>query len=82
MDCRATLSNNDSFLTLLQNAYLSGEKVYLLFDEKGITRAEGLIKTIQTDNTLPFIEIDNGLKILLQDIIAVNGIFLSEYGEC
>jgi hypothetical protein len=82
MDCRVTLSNNDSFLSLLEHAYSSGERVNVLFDEKGMTRAEGLIKMIHTDNSNPFIEIENGFKILVKDIIAVNGIFLSEYGEC
>ena len=82
MDCRVTLSNNDSFLSMLQHAYKSGEKVNVLFDENGMTRAEGLIKMIQTDHSNPFIEIENGLKIQVKDIIAVNGIFLPEYGEC
>jgi hypothetical protein len=53
-----------------------------LFDEEGMTRAEGLIKSIQTVNTTPFVEMENGLRIAIKDIIAVNGIFLPEYGEC
>ena len=82
MDCRATLNNNDSFVDMLQNAFQAEEKVYLLFDDKGMTRAEGLIKKIALDKSPSYIEIENNLQIAIKDIIAVNGIFLPEYGEC
>ena len=81
MDCRLTLNKSDSFLKMLQNSYLSGEKVYLLFDENGMTRAEGRIKAIENDTILT-IEMEDGLKIALRNIVAVNGIFLPDYGEC
>ena len=82
MDCRVTLNSNDSFADMLQKAFQAGEKVHLLFDDKGMTRAEGLIKRIELNNTAPYIAIENGLQIAVKDIIAVNGIFLPEYGEC
>jgi hypothetical protein len=82
MDCRATLNNNDSFVDMLENAFHAGQKVFLLFDDKGMTRAEGLIKRVELDKTPYYIEIENGLQIAIKDIIAVNGIFLPEYGEC
>ena len=82
MDCRLTLSKGDSFLKMLEDSYQSGEKVYLLFDNNGMTRAEGLIKAIHTDNSTPFVEMENDLRIALKDILALNGIFLPEYGEC
>jgi hypothetical protein len=82
MDCRITLTKNESFLTKLQDSYLSAKKVYLLFDQNGMTRAEGLIKAIFTDATGTTIEMEDGLKIALEKIIALNGIFLPEYGEC
>ena len=82
MDCRLTLNTNDSFLEMLRNSFLSNEKVFLLFDRNGMTRGEGFIKTIHIDDTSPFVELENGLVIALRDLVAVNGIFLSEYGEC
>ena len=34
------------------------------------------------DNADNFIEMKDGEKISIKNIIAVNGIFLPEYGEC
>ena len=81
MDCRLTLGKNDSFLHLLQQAQASGEKLYLLLDKNGITRAEGFVKAIQP-GPLPVLELDNGLTTPINKIIAINGIFSPEYGEC
>jgi short-subunit dehydrogenase involved in D-alanine esterification of teichoic acids len=82
MDCRVTLKKNESFLETLYNSLSSGSKVNLLFDDGGISRAEGFVKTIHTDIPDPYIELENEIKINLKTIIAVNGIFLPEYGEC
>lgn len=82
MDARETLPVNDTFMEHLKEAYQSGIKVYLLIDDEGLVRAEGIIKAISTDNINPFIELDNGLSIEVKKIVAVNGLFLPEYGEC
>ena len=82
MDCRVTLRKNENFLETLYNSLSSGGKVNLLFDEGGISRAEGFIKSIHIDAPDPYIELENEIKINLKTIIAVNGIFLQEYGEC
>jgi short-subunit dehydrogenase involved in D-alanine esterification of teichoic acids len=82
MDCRVTLKKNESFLETLYNSLSSGSKVNLLFDDGGISRAEGFVKTIHTDIPDPYIELENEIKINVKTIIAVNGIFLPEYGEC
>ena len=82
MDCRVTLRKNENFLETLYNSLSSGGKVNLLFDEGGISRAEGFIKSIHIDVPDPYIELVNEIKINLKTIIAVNGIFLQEYGEC
>lgn len=82
MDCRVTLGKNESFLETLYNLLTSGSKVNLLFDDGGISRAEGFIKSMHTDIPDLYIELENEIKINLKTIIAVNGIFLPEYGEC
>jgi hypothetical protein len=69
-------------LETLYNSLSSGSKVNLLFDDGGISRAEGFVKTIHTDIPDPYIELENEIKINVKTIIAVNGIFLPEYGEC
>ena len=82
MDWRLTLKKNESFLEILYDSFSSWGKVNLLLDEGGISRAEGFIKSIHTDVPDPYIEFENETRINLKTIIAVNGIFLPEYGEC
>ena len=82
MDCRLILGKNDSFFKMLHSSYESGDKVYLLYDENGMTRAEGFIKSIHNDGTDTMIELENELKIPVKDIMALNGIFLPEFAEC
>jgi hypothetical protein len=82
MDCRITLKRGESFFDQLQILFRSGTEVSLLLDEGGIDRAGGLIKSIQTNDEEPWMELESGVKIKLKTIIAVNGIFLTDYGEC
>jgi hypothetical protein len=83
MDCRITLSEKETFLELLKACYHSKKKVHLLVDNEGITREEGFIVNINDSSvSSEFIEMDNGEKILVRKIIAVNGVFLPEFGEC
>ena len=81
MDFRITLNTTETFLEMLQTAFQEKQKVNLLIDDNGVTRKEGLISAIH--GTSPaFIELGDGSKIDLATIIAVNGIFRPEYGEC
>lgn len=82
MDTRHTLKKNEAFLQVLEDAQQAGSKVNLLLDDAGITRAEGIIISLDTNTPAPFIELNNGLKIALKSIVAVNGVFLPEYSEC
>jgi hypothetical protein len=51
-------------------------------DDNGITRAEGFI--VKMEYTIPggYIELDNEIKIPVKKVLAVNGTFLPEFGEC
>lgn len=83
MDCRVTLNENETFLELLKAFYQSKEKVHLLVDSDGITREEGFIMNVS--DRIPsseHIKMDNGLEIPVKKIIAVNGVFLPEFGGC
>lgn len=82
MDCRQTLRENETFLKILQASHQEKQKLNLIIDENGMSRREGFIKLINTNTALPFIELEDGTKIEMRSIIAVNGIFLPEYGEC
>jgi len=82
MDCRQTLNTNETFLEILETCLLQEEKVNLLVDENGVSKAAGKIKVIQKTTAAIFIELDTGRKIELKNIVAVNGVFRPEYGEC
>ena len=82
MDSRATLNVDENFLEILETSFQKSEKVHLLLDENGMARAEGFISAIDKNSTAASIELDSQKKIELKTIVAVNGVFRPEYGEC
>ncbi len=56
--------------------------MHLLFEEDGVVRGEGFIQKLETDNDAPYLQLTDGKQILLQHIIAVNGMFDPSYSEC
>jgi hypothetical protein len=82
MDCRITLQSDETFLGLLSQCQQAHEKVAMLLDIDGLTRAEGFIKTINSEAPSPYIEMESGQKIAIATISAVNGIFAPGYAEC
>jgi hypothetical protein len=81
-DVRETLPAKGDFYNMLLLLFKNKETVNILFDSNGITRANGLIKEISERNESPFLILGNDLKIEMHSIIAVNGIFTSDYSEC
>lgn len=82
MDKRQTLGANETFLALLQAAKQAGEKLHLLVDDGGIERREGWIKELHTDGESPVLLLQDGFSVRLHQVVAVNGVFRPEYGEC
>ena len=82
MDCRVTTSKETGFLQLLQAAYDSKNKVNLLIDSDGLTRIEGVITCLESENDQMIIALENGQRIPLMQLVAVNGIFSSDFSEC
>lgn len=82
MDSRKTLVSNETFMGMLSGCKENNQKVAMLIDQTGIERREGLIKEIVTNVNEPYIELDNGSIILINTIVAVNGVFISSYSEC
>jgi hypothetical protein len=82
MDSRITLQADTSFLEILESCLQKEEKIHLLIDENGLVRMEGLIDHIRKEPSGVFIELKEGRKIDIRIIVAVNGIFRPEYGEC
>jgi hypothetical protein len=82
MDCRITLRVDETFDELLKACYHSKAKVHLLVDDNGITRMEGFIVNMEYSVPDGYIEMDSGIKIPVKKVLAVNGTFLPEFGEC
>lgn len=82
MDSRITLRVDETFLEILASCLKQQEKAHLLIDEKGLTRTDGFVSAIHKSPSGIFIELKDGRRINLQMIVALNGIFRPEYGEC
>ena len=82
MDCRNTLAPGDSFATILRNCADTAQKVALLLDDNGLTRAEGLIQSMELEAADPYIKLADGKKISCSTIVAINGVFLDDYSQC
>ncbi len=77
MDQRITFDSAKSLLYTLSNLQHKKEKVSLLIDLKGLTRLEGYIVNIEEQQPLEkiLIKVNNANAFLLEQVIAVNGIF-------
>ena len=87
MDQRQTFENPEVLKALLQDLHLARAPVSLLLDRDGLTRREGLITAVDDHSkpvTAATFTMNNrvGDPISLQEVIAVNGIFRSDYTEC
>lgn len=82
MDTRVTIGDKQSFFQLLKQLYEDQEKVSLLYDNNGLTRYEGTISAILSGSSQPHLVMQDGMKIDIPAVIAVNGIFAPDYSEC
>lgn len=82
MDCRLTLNEHETFLAMLTTCFQEKWEVALLVDDGGLTRAGGHIQCLHNNGASSYIELENGQKIAVSSIIAVNGVFASAYAEC
>ncbi|QRR00048.1 hypothetical protein [Dyadobacter sandarakinus] len=82
MDIRTTLAVNETFMEMLRDCRNRGVKGEMILDINGLVRAEGQIQEIYTDATNSYLTLQDGTKIEVKTIIAMNGIFLPEYAEC
>jgi hypothetical protein len=84
MDKRETFDNLEKLKAILDKLRQAQEKANLLLDQGGLTRMEGFISFIDEQPELgtTTVTLDGGTKILLNQIVAVNGQFRSDYSEC
>ena len=71
---------------MLSNLHSSQAAVSLLIDRDGLTRAEGIISSVNDQNkSLAETAFSIGNKenaFYLHEVVAVNGIFSADYTEC
>jgi hypothetical protein len=77
-DARETIPVKGNFYSILEKLYRNRETASLLYDENGINRANGRITELNEKSLL----LDSGIRINLSGVVAVNGIFASDYTEC
>jgi hypothetical protein len=83
MDSRPVVTP-EVFFELLKGFHTGQTHLHLLVDDDGLTRKEGIIRSITPAEAtlMTKFTLDNGYSFLLNQLIAVNGIFRSDYSEC
>ena len=84
MDQRQVFSNNQELLSILENLYHHRQRASLLVDHEGLTRWEGTIISIKRKENIActLLTMEGGREIELSQVMAVNGLFRSDYSEC
>jgi hypothetical protein len=81
-DIRETLPAKSNFHDIILSLYQKEDLASILYDDNGLTRANGFIKYLNEQNESAYLVLDNELQININSIVAVNGIFASDYSEC
>jgi hypothetical protein len=84
MDKRQTFGTVEELMTLLSTLYLQKAQCSWLLDREGLTRAEGCIVSIELTTPVASSKVflEGNSSFLLEQVIAVNGIFKWDYSEC
>lgn len=85
MDQRQTFSNLNELKAILEHDDTQQKMAHLIIDRDGLARVNGHISSVETlIDDRDFIRIDNSVFpfIYLAEIVAVNGVFRSDYSEC
>lgn len=85
MDQRQTFADTRELLAILADLHMQNTSVAFLVDQNGLSRINGYIESIDKINSTLSLVIVHALsrhRILLDEIVAVKGIFRSDYSEC
>lgn len=83
MDVRNTVVTPEIFLAELAEYQENHHEVSLIIDKDGLTRVTGHIVCIHADENILKTRIDvEDSSFLLEELVAVNGLFRSDYSEC
>ena len=81
-DVRETIPANGSFYNLVKDLYDKKQKVGILYEDNGVTRANGMITSMYEKDGFQWMQLDDTLNIRIDALYAINGIFSSDYSEC
>lgn len=81
-DTRQTISPNESFYTIVKELFESKQKAGILYEDNGVTRANGYITMLFEKEGKPWMRLNDDLEIAIDKLYAVNGTFSSDYSEC
>lgn len=82
MDSRLTIGETETFRGMLIQCMEAGQRVDMILDDNGLTRAAGEIKSVYDENGRSFLEMADSRKIEISSVVAVNGVFASAYSGC
>jgi hypothetical protein len=81
-DIRETLPVKGNFYDIVLSLFQMKEHANILYDNNGLTRANGHITYLKEQSESSYLMFDNELQININSIVAINGIFASDYSEC
>jgi hypothetical protein len=84
MDQRQTFDNSAQLLDFVTAIADKEQRAFLLIDNEGLTRAEGIITSINEEDDIEntSIVLNDRDTVTLKAIIGINGLFRSDYSEC
>ncbi|WP_207510991.1 hypothetical protein [Longitalea luteola] len=81
-DLRETLPAKGSFYELVVKLHQEKQQAAMLYDDGGVTRANGFITTVFEKDGKHWLRLDDQLEIDIEKLYAINGLFSSDYSEC
>lgn len=84
MDQRNTFKDLSQLLSLVSALKDKKEKASFIIDKNGLSRMEGIITAVEENAIInkTSVRLNPSNIVLLDQVIAVNGIFRSDYSEC
>ena len=81
-DIRDTNPVGGSFYQQVLKLYQNTQKAGVLYEDNGVTRANGLVTAIYEKEGFQWMRLNDDLDIRIDKLYAVNGRFSSDYSEC
>lgn len=81
-DKRQTVTSPADFYPIVKDLFAARQKVSVLYEDAGVTRANGNITAIYEKEGVQWMQLNETTNIRIDQLYAVNGTFTSDYSEC